>query len=436
MSWYPIEHKSFAVLGLGKTGQATIAWLKAQGASHIYAWDDKSQDTFGAMRTQTPPWSEIVALIQSPGIAPTHPLSQAALQAGVPIITDCDLFRAHYPDLPAIGITGTNGKSTTTALIHHMLNENGQGALLGGNIGQPVLTLEPQENTRWVVIELSSYQLELSQPLNLTYAVWLNLKPDHLERHKSFDNYGQAKERIFSQLQKKAIVAIDDLYSADLAARLNPVTVSVTGSADFYVQKGLLMKGAQALADFREIPFLKGPHNHQNMAAAYALGEAIGLSHEGIVQSFRTFPGLAHRQQWVTCIKDVTFINDSKGTNADATSHALAAYDQIYWILGGMAKQEGIQGLEVYFPKVKKAFLIGEAADRFASDLSGYVPFEKCGTMERAVARAFDCAEKSGGGVVLLSPACASWDQYKDFEARGDDFCRVVKALGEMNDAA
>ncbi|MEI8295621.1 MAG: UDP-N-acetylmuramoyl-L-alanine--D-glutamate ligase [Alphaproteobacteria bacterium] len=437
----PEKNLLYFVLGLGRTGLAAIHWLQQQGNTSIMAWDDQpaaraQAQSLGVQVTTQVPWSTVLACVQSPGISPDHPLSLKAVAAGAFIITDFDLFNLHYPNFSTIGITGTNGKSTTAALMHHALQSAGWPTLLGGNIGTPVLSLDPT-NMQWGVWELSSYQLELSASLDLDVAVWLNLEPDHLERHKTMEAYKAAKSKIFQGVKWGAVLGVDDPYLNYISKTIHDVPVipiSVKQEVGIYSKDGWLVdtifaNGKRVLC-LDDYPRLRGEHNHQNIAAVYAVSRLLGLPVETIAQGIASFPGLQHRQQWVRQIGDIVFINDSKGTNVDATARALACFDDIYWILGGIAKTQGLEALMEYFPKVRHAFLIGEAQESFAKVLDGSVEYTKCGTMNVAVAEAYVHAKlASSKAVVLLSPACASFDQYPNFEVRGDDFCALVQGL-------
>lgn len=441
--WYPIHGGVYFVLGLGRTGLAAVRWLQQQGASSVLAWDDQpaartQMHALGIQLTNKVPWEEIRACVQSPGISPDHPLAREAVIAGVPIITDFDLFHQHYATFPAIGITGTNGKSTTAALMHHTLQFAGLSALLGGNIGTPILSLDPQA-MQWGVWELSSYQLELSQHLDLDVAIWLNLRPDHLDRHKTMSAYQAAKQNIFQGVKRGIVLGIDDPLLAEISKEIKAVPlipISVKQSVGIYSKDGWLFdnvfEGEKPVICLDEYQRLRGEHNHQNIAAVYATSRLLGLSVATITQAIASFPGLQHRQQWVRQMGDITFINDSKATNVDAAARALSCFDTIYWIVGGLAKQPGIEALAEYFPKIRHAFLIGSAQESFAKVLNGTVPYTQCDTIKVAVTQAHMHARVAGEkAIVLLSPACASFDQYPNFEVRGDDFCDAVHYLVE-----
>ena len=443
--WFPVDGKTYVVLGLARSGLATVKWLLARGAS-VIAIDDHPDSVLKAQKlgAKTPsiiPWGQVSALVQSPGIplwlpAP-HPATQEARENDVPIIGDGDLFRAAHPEARFVGITGTNGKSTTTALVGHILKTCGVDCQVGGNIGTPMLDLPSAET---YVLELSSYQLDLSEGLDLHVVAWLNISPDHLDRHGSLENYIAAKKRIFRTKERtqKAIIGVDDPASEavwqEMSAIQSAVPVSVNRNLDggLYLQEGRLMDGPEPILDVTLLPTLKGAHNFQNVAVAYGVCKALGLSKIEIAKAIQTFPGLAHRQEWVRTLENIQFINDSKGTNADATAKALATFDKIYWIAGGKAKSDGIESLSSYFPKIVHTFLIGEAQQRFAATLEGNVPYTKSGTMEKAVMESYQLALTNGmsNSVILLSPACASFDQFQDFEHRGNVFCQLVRSLG------
>lgn len=446
-SWFPVEGKTYVVLGLARSGLATARWLLDKGATVIAADDNPDKvveaEALGAraMEDARIPWDHVTAVVQSPGIPlwlpVPHPLTAQARQKGVPIIGDGDLFRLAHSQSRFVGITGTNGKSTTTALVGHILKTCGIECQTGGNIGTPMLDL-PSAQT--YVLELSSYQLELCGPLDLDVVGWLNITPDHLDRHGSVEDYVAAKKRLFPMDHGKqsAVIGIDDPASEavwrEVSARQTAIPVSLNACLEtgICVQQDWLWEGPDRILDVTLLPTLKGPHNFQNAAVAYGVCRALGLGPMEIAQAITTFPGLAHRQEWVRMVDGISFINDSKGTNATATARALEAFDRIYWIAGGKAKQGGIEALSSYFPKIAHAFLIGEAQDEFAATLAEKVPYTKSGTIEQAVRDSYALAsgDASSRPVVLLSPACASFDQFQDFEHRGRVFCQLVHALG------
>ena len=372
-----------------------------------------------------------------------------ARQHNCEIIGDIELLARAQRNARYLGITGTNGKSTTTALIGHILQLAGRDVAIGGNLGTPVLTLEPLDLEGVYVLEMSSYQLELTLSITFDVAVLLNISPDHLERHGGFEGYVAAKKTIFHRQTKprSAIVGIDDETSAaifrDLKAADEQEVIPVSGErivpGGVYVQNGTLiddLDGEQVPAlDLKEIASLPGVHNWQNAAGAYAACRAIGVDAPVIAACLRSFPGLPHRQEILAVIDGVVYVNDSKATNAAAAAKALACYDKIIWIVGGQAKEGGLSGLESFFGRIAHAFLIGEAATDFAKILQDHMPVTLSGRLEEAVPAAAAEAARHPGAVVLFSPACASFDQYRNFEIRGDAFRDLVTALpGERSD--
>lgn len=446
--------KKVALFGLGGSGLATARALVAGGAE-VTAWDDNPDSVAKAAAAGIVTadlhgidWAAQAAFVLSPGVPLTHPKPHwtvdLARASGVEIIGDVELFvrerRAHAPDCPFIAITGTNGKSTTTALIAHILRSSGRDTQLGGNIGTAVLTLDPPKEGRFYVVECSSYQIDLAPTINPTAGILLNLTPDHLDRHGTMQHYADVKERLVAGSQV-AIVGVDDSYSTLIADRIERAGVTVKRiSRRNVLADGLYAEGsgivlsetgaARQIADLSGIDTLKGGHNAQNAAAAIAACLSVGVSEEEIRQGLASFPGLKHRMQPVGRIGAVTFVNDSKATNADAAAPALSSYERIFWIAGGLPKAGGITSLAPLFPRIRKAYLIGEAAPEFAATLGEAVPFEISGTLDRAVAHASaDALSAEGGGVVMLSPACASFDQFRNFEVRGDAFVSLVAEL-------
>jgi UDP-N-acetylmuramoylalanine--D-glutamate ligase len=394
-------------------------------------------------------WPSMHAFVLSPGVPLTHPRPHwtvdLARAAGVEIIGDIELFvrerRVLAPNCPFIAITGTNGKSTTTALIAHILSSSGRDTQLGGNIGTAVLTLDPPRDDRFFVVECSSYQIDLAPTINPTAGILLNLTPDHLDRHGTMQHYADVKERLVAG-SSHAILGVDDSYCTLIADRLEKAGADVTRLSRRDVPEGgLLVRGTEILrrtgkgyalqADLAGILTLRGNHNAQNASAAIAACLAVGVSLDDIRKGLASFPGLKHRMQPIGRRDHVLFVNDSKATNADAAAPALSSYDRIYWIAGGLAKEGGIASLSAFFPRILKAYLIGEAAPAFASTLGDAVPFEISGTLERAVvhAAADAASNPDEASVVILSPACASFDQYKNFEMRGDAFVAHVAGL-------
>ena len=447
-----------AVLGLGKSGLSAARALH-EGGADIRAWDDDPARRAAAQEGGMPlvdlataDLKDVPTLLLSPGIPHTHPAPHPAVTraraAGCEIVCDIELLARADRDAVYIGITGTNGKSTTTALIGHVLNQLGKRAVIGGNIGAPALSLAPMGDGGIYVLELSSYQLELLPSATFDVAILLNISPDHLDRHGGMDGYIAAKRRVFAgqKADSMAIVGIDDAASRavydDLAAQEQPVVaVSVDRpvAGGVYVSDGWLIDDrggdARALIDLTAVATLPGSHNAQNAAVAYTAVSVItagdpAIDDTALAVAIASFPGLAHRQELVADIGGCRFINDSKATNADATARALACNDDIIWIAGGRAKAGGIETLAPFFPRIRHAFLIGEAADDFARTLDGKAPYTLSGELDTAVAAAAALARTGPQpGVVLLSPACASFDQFPDFEARGDAFRAAVMGL-------
>lgn len=442
--------KIVAVLGLGRSGAATVRALLAAGAV-VWAWDDDPAARgvleplgLAPLDLSQCDWTLPELLVISPGIPTTypapHPAAARARAAGTPIRCDVALLCGAQTGRTMIAITGTNGKSTTAALCAHILSQAGRDVRLGGNIGAPVLDLDPVGEGGIYVLELSSYQLELIDRAEFAAGALLNITPDHLDRHGGMDGYVAAKRRLFDLLggPRWAIIGQDDAPSRAvteaLAARGGDVLVPVSCTAP--VARGLSVSDgwlidtldgpARPVIDLTRTPRLPGRHNAQNIAVAYGLARACGLDADTIAAAVTTFPGLAHRQEWVGASGTVQFVNDSKATNAEAAATALAAYDDIYWIAGGRAKDTGLAGLEPHYHRVRAVFLIGEAQDRFAAELHGKLTTRRCTTLARAVDAATAAAMRAGGGVVLLSPACASFDQFPSFEARGDAFRALV----------
>lgn len=440
-----------ALFGLGGSGLATAQALIA-GGCEVVAWDEAPASREKAAQAgivvadlKAADWSIFDALVLSPGVPLTHPAPhwsvERAKRAGIEIMGDIELFcreRAVMAlDSPLIAITGTNGKSTTTALIAHLLETAGFNAAMGGNIGIPILALDPPSRDRWHVIECSSFQIDLAPGLNPSVGVLLNLTPDHIDRHGSMEHYASIKQRLIDG-SASAVVGTDDDYCRQIAAHYKrsgrPLTcVSVTErTADLLSLDGTIMRNGEKIADLSGIATLRGAHNAQNAMAAIAAVNAAGLSNDQLQHGLNSFAGLPHRMEQVGASGPVLFINDSKATNADAAEKALAAFpDGIFWIAGGKAKESGITPLEPYFPRIAKAYLVGEAATDFALTLKDRVAFERSGTIDVALRSACADARASGFGqpVVLLSPACASYDQFSNFEVRGSHFRDLVQDL-------
>jgi UDP-N-acetylmuramoylalanine--D-glutamate ligase len=450
-----VAGRNYAVFGLARSGMATAKVLAANGA-RVWAWDDNTASHGKAAAAGIPlvdlyhcDWAEISELVLSPGIPHTHPkphpVAALAKQHDCPIIGDMELLARAETGARFAGITGTNGKSTTTSLIGHILKQAGISGEVGGNLGTAALDLKPLDGRGVYVLEMSSYQLELTTSLVFDVAILLNITPDHLDRHGGMEGYVAAKLHIFDRQEtgQAAIVAIDDESCRTIHDRLAasnrqwviPISASGRAKGGVYADGGDLiddMEGAaRPVMVLADAPRLPGIHNWQNIAAAYAASRALGIAVDQIVAAIKSFPGLAHRQELIATIGNVAYINDSKATNADATAKALACYQPIYWILGGKAKETGLDGLEPFYPRIAHGFLIGEATDRFAAALQGRVAVTKCGTLDAAVRAAHAIAqhETGPGAVVLLSPACASFDQFANFEERGEAFRRAVLAL-------
>jgi len=449
------KNKKIAVFGLGGSGLATAHALVGGGA-HVVAWDDHSENVAKAAAQGLPTqnmrevhWASMDALVLSPGVPLTHPhphwTVELAQAAGVEIIGDIELFarqrKEHAPSAPFVAITGTNGKSTTTALIAHVMRTSGRDTQLGGNIGTAIMTLEPPAADRNYVVECSSYQIDLAPGLNPSVGILLNLTPDHIDRHGTMENYAAVKERLVEK-SDNAIIGVDDDYCRAIADRLEKaghkvvrISVKATLANGLYAAGPKLMCAVDGKAEeflsLEGIGSLRGRHNAQNALAALAACLASGLTKEEIVAGFASFPGLAHRMEQVGRSGNVLFVNDSKATNAEASAPALASFERIYWIAGGVPKAGGIESLTSFFPRIAKAYLIGEAAPTFAATLGERIPYEISGTLATAVEHASRDAslEADGEPVVLLSPACASFDQFRNFEVRGDAFRELVSAL-------
>ena len=438
--------KRYAVLGLARSGLATVRALVASGAE-VVAWDanEGARDELlrssraqsrdgeaapvvstslgmdGALEFADPLTIDLTSydgIVVSPGVPINkHPIAAAARDANVPLIGDIELFaqaRAELPPHKVIGITGTNGKSTTTALIHHILATAGIPATMGGNIGLPILGQEALPAGGVCVLELSSYQIDLTHSLDCDVAVLLNITPDHLDRYDGFADYAASKERLFTMqhVDKTAVIATDDDPTRMIASRVN---------------HRLMRVHAKDVADQSRWPTLQGPHNAQNVAVAVAVANALGISDALIEHGLMSYPGLPHRMERIREVIGVLYVNDSKATNATSTAPALAAYPAVHWIVGGRAKTQELDACAPHFAHVRAAYTIGEAGPMFAELLRPHMPVEECGILDEAVRRAAGRAK--AGETVLLSPACASFDQFRDFEARGDAFRALVEQL-------
>jgi UDP-N-acetylmuramoylalanine--D-glutamate ligase len=437
------KNKSVAIFGLARSGISCAQAMLAGGAK-VYAWDDSEPavekakaEGISITNLHAVDFKTLDCLILSPGVPLTHPEPHwtvvKAKAAGIEIIGDTEAFARDVKSSGAkiVAITGTNGKSTTTALIGHVLKSAGLDIDVGGNIGLAVFNLRKPKKNRIYVLELSSFQIELMPGLKPDVGILTNITPDHLDRHGTMENYASVKARMFAKMDAidKGFVGVDDEWSLAIATHnplLTPVSVLRDIDGGISAPLGILRDGAVEI-DLRSMPALKGRHNWQNACMAYGAARALGVSVAAIASAMRSFPGLAHRMQQIAVVNNVPFINDSKATNADAADKALASFDHIYWIAGGIAKAGGIEPLEPYFSKIKKAYLIGASAQMFADTLKGKVDFIISGTLDAAVKAA--ALDANSNGVVLLSPASASFDQYKNFEVRGDAFVDLVSKL-------
>jgi len=448
--------KHYAVYGLARSGIATVEALLASGA-RVTAWDAKEEarnkllpgtgrgtseagggaedggiDPSVSTDVLPPPRSgedlvianldtadltQFDSLVVTPGLPLNrHPIASRARDAGVEIIGDIELFARARPELPphkVVGITGTNGKSTTTALVHHILKTAGVPTTMGGNIGLPILAQDPLPEGGVYVLELSSYQIDLTQSLDCDVAVLLNITPDHLDRYESFEAYAASKARLFEmQSTGWSVIATDDAETTKIAAQRAQVT---RVSSNNYTKWQ------------RQWPALQGPHNRQNASAAIAAVKELGIGWPSIEVALRSYPGLPHRMERIREKDGILFVNDSKATNPTATAPALAAFDSIRWILGGLAKTDNLDECAPHFGHVRSAYTIGEAGELFARLLSPHMSVKNCGKLDEAVRQA--TADAEAGDTVLLSPACASFDQFRDFEDRGDQFRALVEGL-------
>ena len=457
------EGKTVAVFGLGRTGLTAARALVAGGA-HVALWDEKpasrkaaEAEGFKLVDLRGADWSQFAALMLSPGVPLTHPQPhwtvKMAKDAGVEILGDIELFARTVNAAPAhkrpkiIAITGTNGKSTTTALIGHLCASAGRDTRVGGNIGAGVLGLDDMHGGAVYVLELSSYQLDLTSSLKADATVLLNISPDHLDRHGGMDGYIAAKRRIFLNQGKgdTAIIGVDDPWCQQICTEITaanrrtiwPISAGKAMGRGVYALQGVLYDATgdrvTEMGDLLHARSLPGRHNWQNAAAAFAAVKAIGIPAQDAVDGLMSFPGLAHRMETVGRIGKVRFVNDSKATNADAARQAMSSYPKFYWIAGGVAKAGGINDLTDLFPRIAKAYLIGEASLDFGQALDGKAPVRHCASLEIATAAAYSDALDSGeDAIVLLSPACASFDQFADFEARGEAFRAAVEGLSRI----
>jgi UDP-N-acetylmuramoylalanine--D-glutamate ligase len=427
--------RRYAVLGLARSGRATVEALSASGAD-VLAWDKNEEarrSVAGNVKLGDPLTADLAGydgIVVSPGVPLNrHPIADKAREAGVPLIGDIELFaqaRASLPPHKVVGITGTNGKSTTTALVHHILKTAGVPTTMAGNIGYPILGQDPLPAGGVYVLELSSYQIDLTYSLDCDVAVLLNITPDHLDRYDGFEAYRNSKLRLFDMQDIGTGLAIvpdeDRQLWRHLIEKVQQVNLAFISSTDFE-------SGRNPGFDPSSWQGLQGPHNKLNASAAYLVTRGLGITDDVIDQAFRTYPGLPHRMERVREQEGVLFVNDSKATNPDSAAPALAAYDAVHWIVGGLAKTEDLGPCERHLGHVRAAYTIGEAGPMFARLLEGKVPVRQCEMLIEAVQRAAEAA--APGEVVLLSPACASFDQFRDYEARGDAFRAAVEALSE-----
>jgi len=416
--------KRYAVLGLARSGLAAVEALVASGAE-VMAWDSSAEARARlspSIRLADPLTSTIYGfdgVVVSPGVPLNrHPIAERARRAQVPVIGDIELFaqaRSSLPPHKVVGVTGTNGKSTTTALIRHILKTAGMPATMGGNIGLPILAQDPLPEGGVYVLELSSYQIDLTHSLDCDVSVLLNISPDHLDRYDGVEDYAAAKARLFAMQSPDhvAVIAPEDDYTKAIAGQIGGQRILVR-SAD--------------IKDQSRWPSLQGPHNAQDVAAAVAVARVLGVADDVTALALATYPGLPHRMERVAERNGVLFVNDSKATNPTSTAPALAAYPAVHWILGGLPKSDDLDACEPYLDHVKGAYTIGEAGPMFAQLLKRKVPVTECEMLIEAVGVAAEAARP--GEVVLLSPACASFDQFRDYEARGDAFRAAVEALG------
>ena len=427
----PFANMSIYVVGLGKSGYATLAALR-EVRSDVWYFDDAQEGDVspsGGIAPHLIPWPEIDLLVLSPGIPHTYPAPHKAAQRaddyGIPIVCDVDLLAQACPKATYVCVTGTNGKSTTTALLNHLLPK----AQMGGNIGTPVLDLKPFYKKEDVyLLELSSYQLERVPHLKPDVAVWLNITPDHLERHNDMAGYVESKKNIFASkgVSQQVIIGIDDAESLavfkelqrDSSKAITPISLCQKLEKGLSVIEGILCDDGEKVADLNSFSNLPGSHNHQNIAAAY--GAMKALKEDVDFEEVATFKGLPHRQELIARRGDVVLINDSKATNIESTLRALACYENVSLIMGGVAKESGLQGLEAYKNTIAHVFIYGQAASQFSKELTEKnIPYSVFKTLEEAT---FEALSKTTNGTVLFSPACASFDQFKNFEERGDAF--------------
>ena len=450
-------NKSIGVLGLGNSGLSAVRALLA-GGTDVWAWDDVKEkrntaEVAGVKLTDLyqSDLSKIDALVLSPGIPDQYPephiLTVRAKEAGCEIICDIDLLARENTQARFVGISGTNGKSTTTALIGHILSRANQAVEIGGNYGIPALDLMPLDEKGTYVLEISSYQLERVPSIMLDIAILLNISPDHLERHGGMDGYIAAKKILFERIHENSItiVGMEDTHCRGICMELMinrgcknivPISASARIPGGIYIENGMLIDDLKntrnVVMDLHSASTLPGEHNWQNAAAAYAAVSSIGVDPNIIKKAFKNFGGLAHRQELIQNINGILFVNDSKATNTSAAAKALDCYDDIHWILGGQFKEESLGSLHAVLKRVAHAYLIGHDTERLSNLLETVVPVSQCGDLKTAVHEAYRNAKSTNSNIVLLSPACASFDQFKNFETRGDAFVSIVNNLGNF----
>lgn len=452
------------VYGLGRSGQSALKALEKAGADIVAGDDDSSrlewarEQGVSILDEGRQAFSDFAFVLLSPGVPLTHPephrVVRAAQAAGVEVIGDLELFYRAGKTGKTIGVTGTNGKSTTVSLLHHIIKECGKKTVLGGNIGVPVLDLKIPGGECYTVLEMSSYQIDLCPSFRPDISVLINITPDHIDRHGGIEEYAAVKQKLVDEVQAgfgggTAIICTDDEYTRRIAQAVRerglrkviPVSVLDREEGGVYTHNGMLVDAISSspveVGDLDELKALRGEHNHQNAVCAYAAARVIGFAPEQIFEAMKNFEGLQHRQYLIRTINGVSYVNDSKATNAEAAAMALNSHNNIYWIVGGRKKETGLKGLEIFADRIRHAFLIGEAADDFAAWMDNFgVTHTHCGTLSAALDAAHKMAQDGrgqpgGAGVVLLSPACASFDQFKSFEDRGEKFTKLVNKLKE-----
>ncbi len=459
-----LDKKKILVYGLGRSGLSTLHALAKTGAQIVAGDDDPERlEPAREMGVQIldegrQDFSEFAFVLLSPGIPLTHPephrVVKAASAAGVEVIGDIELFYRAGKTGKTIGVTGTNGKSTTVSLIHHIIKTCGKKTVLGGNIGVPVLDLKIPAGECYTVLEMSSYQIDLCPTFRPDISVLINITPDHIDRHGDVEEYAAVKKKLVDEGQPgygggTAVICTDDEYTRAILESVRerglrkvvPVSVLKAEEGGVYVEGGMLVDAMSGqlvtIGDMEDLKSLRGDHNHQNAVCAYAVARTIGFAPEQIFEAMQSFEGLQHRQFLVRTINGVSYVNDSKATNAEAAAMALNCHNNIYWIVGGRKKDTGLKGLEMFSDRIRHAFLIGESTEEFAVWMQNFgISYSRCETLSAAVEAAHTMAQESrgqpgGAGVVLLSPACASFDQFKSFEDRGTKFTRLIAKLAE-----